>query len=124
MAKRLCARQRKITTAPQAWVDRLVQDAWKPNWQALNIANDDFIRTTEKRHTERVQKFLQSLKDSGHIYAGKYEGPYCVGCEEFKLPGDLIEIDGKKCCPIHSKPIELVNEITGSLSFQLLFNHY
>jgi methionyl-tRNA synthetase len=33
-----------------------------------------------------------------------------VGCEEFKLPGDLIEIDGAKCCPIHSKPIELVNE--------------
>ena len=96
--------------APQAWVDRLVQDAWKPNWEALNIANDDFIRTTESRHTERVQKFLQSLKDAGHIYAGKYEGPYCVGCEEFKLPGDLIEADGQKLCPIHSKPIELVNE--------------
>jgi methionyl-tRNA synthetase len=96
--------------APQQWVDKLVADAWKPNWEHLNIANDDFIRTTEKRHTERVQKFLQSLKDSGHIYAGKYEGPYCVGCEEFKLPGDLIEIDGAKCCLIHSKPIELVNE--------------
>ena len=95
---------------PQAWVDQLVANAWKPNWEQLNIANDDFIRTTEKRHTERVQKFLQSLKDSGHIYAGKYEGPYCVGCEEFKLAGDLIEIDGAKCCPIHSKPIELVNE--------------
>ena len=97
-------------SSPQAWVDRLVQDAWKPNWESLNIANDDFIRTTETRHTERVQKFLTSLKDSGHIYAGKYEGPYCVGCEEFKLPGDLIEIDGEKCCPTHSKPIELVNE--------------
>ena len=96
--------------APQAWVDRLVQEAWKPNWTALNIANDDFIRTTEPRHTERVQKFLQSLKDAGHIYAGKYEGPYCVGCEEFKLPGDLIDADGQKLCPIHSKPIELVNE--------------
>ncbi len=96
--------------SPQAWVDTLVADAWKPNWDHLNIANDDFIRTTEKRHTERVQKFLQSLKDAGHIYAGKYEGPYCVGCEEFKLPGDLIDIDGAKCCPIHSKPIELVNE--------------
>ncbi len=96
--------------APQAWVDKLVADAWKPNWQALDIANDDFIRTTEPRHTERVQKFLQSLKDSGHIYAGKYEGPYCVGCEEFKLPGDLIDADGEKLCPIHSKPIELVNE--------------
>jgi methionyl-tRNA synthetase len=96
--------------APQAWVDRLVQDAWKPNWQHLNIANDDFIRTTEVRHTERVQKFLQSLKDAGHIYAGKYEGPYCVGCEEFKLPGDLIDADGEKLCPIHSKPVEIVNE--------------
>ena len=96
--------------APQAWVDRLVQEAWKPNWQQLNIANDDFIRTTEPRHTERVQKFLQSLKDSGHIYAGKYEGPYCVGCEEFKLPGDLLDVGGEKLCPIHSKPIELVNE--------------
>ncbi len=96
--------------APQAWVDRLVQEAWKPNWQHLNIANDDFIRTTEPRHTERVQKFLQSLKDSGHIYAGKYEGPYCVGCEEFKLPGDLLDVGGEKLCPIHSKPIELVNE--------------
>ncbi|CAN2174406.1 MetG Methionyl-tRNA synthetase [Candidatus Nanopelagicaceae bacterium] len=96
--------------APQAWVDRLVQEAWKPNWTALNIANDDFIRTTEPRHTERVQKFLQSLKDAGHIYAGKYEGPYCVGCEEFKLPGDLIDSDGQKLCPIHSKPVELVNE--------------
>ena len=96
--------------APQAWVDKLVAEAWKPNWHALNIANDDFIRTTEPRHTERVQKFLQSLKDTGHIYAGKYEGPYCVGCEEFKLPGDLIEADGQKLCPIHSKPVELVNE--------------
>jgi methionyl-tRNA synthetase len=96
--------------APQAWVDRLVQDAWKPNWQHLNIANDDFIRTTEVRHTERVQKFLQSLKDAGHIYAGKYEGPYCVGCEEFKLPGDLLEVGGEKLCPIHSKPVEIVNE--------------
>jgi methionyl-tRNA synthetase len=96
--------------APQEWVDRLVETAWKPNWAALNIANDDFIRTTESRHTERVQRFLQGLKDAGHIYAGKYEGPYCVGCEEFKLPADLIEKDGEKLCPTHSKPVELVNE--------------
>jgi methionyl-tRNA synthetase len=114
--------------APQAWVDRLVQEAWKPNWTALNIANDDFIRTTEARHTERVQKFLQSLKDAGHIYAGKYEGPYCVGCEEFKLPGDLIDADGQKLCPIHSKPVELVNENNWffrlSAFVQPLLEHY
>lgn len=96
--------------APQQWVDQLVESAWKPNWRSLNIAHDDFIRTTEKRHTERVQKFLQTLKDAGHIYEGKYEGPYCVGCEEFKLPGDLIEQGSEKLCPIHSKPVEIVNE--------------
>ena len=96
--------------APQDWVDKLVKDAWLPNWEALNIANDDFIRTTSKRHTERVQRFLQRLKDAGYIYAGKFEGPYCVGCEEFKLPGDLIDENGQKLCPIHSKPVETVDE--------------
>ena len=93
-------------TAPQDWCDKLVESAWKPVWQDLNIAHDDFIRTTEERHTQRVQRFLQGLKDAGHIYAGKFEGPYCIGCEEFKLPGDLIE--GK--CKIHSKPVEMLSE--------------
>lgn len=93
-------------TPPQDWCDRLVESAWKPVWRDLEIANDDFIRTTEVRHTERVQKFLQGLMEKGFIYEGNYEGAYCVGCEEFKLPGDLDE--GK--CKIHSKPIEIVKE--------------
>jgi methionyl-tRNA synthetase len=92
--------------APQQWCDNLVESSWKPVWRDLNIANDDFIRTTESRHMERVQKFLQGLKDDGFIYAGKFEGPYCIGCEEFKLPGDLD--DGK--CRIHSKPVEMLSE--------------
>jgi methionyl-tRNA synthetase len=92
--------------APQDWCDRLVEEAWKPVWKDLNIANDDFIRTTQPRHITRVQKFLQGLMDSGFIYEGKYEGPYCVGCEEFKLESDLI--DGN--CPIHSKPVENLSE--------------
>jgi methionyl-tRNA synthetase len=97
---------------PQSWADRLVENSWKPTWKSLNIANDDFIRTTEPRHMERVQRFLQGLKDAGHIYEGKYEGPYCVGCEEFKLPGDLLPgaNDDEKLCPIHSRPVELVSE--------------
>ena len=91
---------------PQDWCDRLVESAWKPLWKSLNIANDDFIRTTEERHEKRVQAFLQNLKDKGFIYSGKYEGPYCIGCEEFKLPGDLD--DGK--CTIHGKPVEMLSE--------------
>ncbi len=97
----------KNGVAPQEWCDRLVEGAWKPVWGALNIAHDDFIRTTEVRHMERVQRFLSGLKEQGHIYAGKYEGPYCIGCEEFKLPGDLL--DGS-LCPTHSKPCEILSE--------------
>ena len=93
-------------SSPQEWCDRLVEQAWKPNWADLNIAYDDFIRTTEPRHMERVQSFLTGLKDDGHIYSGKYEGPYCIDCEEFKLPGDLD--DGR--CKVHGRPVEMVSE--------------
>ncbi|MEJ6493898.1 MAG: methionine--tRNA ligase [Actinomycetes bacterium] len=98
-------------TEPQAWADKLVEDAWLPVLDVIDAANDDFIRTTQPRHTERVQRFLASLKDAGHIYKGSYEGPYCVGCEEFKLAGDLIAGEGDdKLCPIHSKPVEQISE--------------
>ncbi len=96
--------------SPQEWVDTLVENEWKPNWRALNIDNDDFIRTTELRHTTRVQRFLQILKDSGHIYAGKYEGPYCVGCEEFKIPGDLTLSGEEWLCSMHGTPVEIIKE--------------
>ena len=50
------------------------------------------------------------MKTHSTLYKKNYQARYCVGCEEFKLPGDLIDADGEKLCPIHSKPIELVNE--------------
>jgi len=100
--------------SPQEWADRLVETAWKPVLGTIDAANDDFIRTTEPRHTERVQRFLQMLFDKGEIYQGAYEGPYCVGCEEFKLAGDLVhgtgEFEGQKCCPIHGTPVEMLSE--------------
>ncbi|MFE1884001.1 methionine--tRNA ligase [Streptomyces diastatochromogenes] len=100
--------------SPQEWCDKLVEEAWKPLWEHLEIANDDFIRTTQERHTDRVQEFVQDLYDKGEIYQGGYEGPYCVGCEEYKLPGDLLDgegvYEGQKVCPIHKKPVEILKE--------------
>src|SRR5690606_26057148 len=48
-------------TTPQAWADQLVETAWKPVLETLDISNDDFIRTTEKRHEVAVSAFLQQL---------------------------------------------------------------
>ncbi|WP_030144216.1 methionine--tRNA ligase [Oerskovia turbata] len=100
--------------SPQEWADRLVESSWKPVLHTLDALNDDFIRTTQPRHTERVQAFIQDLYTKGEIYAGSYEGPYCVGCEEYKLPGDLVdgtgEHEGQKLCPIHGKPVEMLSE--------------
>jgi len=99
---------------PKEWADRLVETAWKPLLQTVNIANDDFIRTTDERHEVNAQKFLQHLHDEGHIYTGEYEGYYCVGCEEYKQTADLIDgtgdYSGQLVCAIHSKPVELLHE--------------
>ena len=91
---------------PKEWADQIVP-RWHEVWKALDISYDDFIRTTESRHEEPVQKFVQELYDRGEIYLGSYEGLYCVGCEAFKTPDELV--DGK--CPLHpTREIEHVKE--------------
>ena len=100
--------------SPQEWTDKLVREAWLPVLETIDAANDDFIRTTEKRHTERVQEFWQRLYDAGEVYKGEYAGLYCVACEEHKLPGDLEdgvgEYAGQKVCSIHHRPVETIAE--------------
>jgi methionyl-tRNA synthetase len=99
---------------PQQWVDTLVREKWLPVLDTIDVVNDDFIRTTEPRHKERVQRFMTRLHEQGWFYLGSYEGPYCVGCEEFKLPDDLVagegDYAGKQCCPTHGRPVETLNE--------------
>ena len=99
---------------PQQWVDRLVMDSWLPVLTTVDAANDDFVRTTEQRHVERVQRFWEVVRENGYVYSSMYEGPYCVGCEEFKLPGDLVagegEYRGQQVCPSHGRPVEQLQE--------------
>lgn len=60
-------------------------------WKTLDIQYSDFIRTTDERHIQNVKYFLQTLYDKGDIYAGEYEGWYCVPCESFSPEGQLNE---------------------------------
>src|SRR3989339_1886120 len=71
----------------------------------LEISNDDFIRTTEKKHHLGAQKLWRSCKPQD-IYRKSYSGLYCVGCEQFYTEPELI--NGQ--CPEHKTKPEVVSE--------------
>ncbi|MGH9183008.1 MAG: methionine--tRNA ligase [Acidimicrobiales bacterium] len=90
---------------PQEWTDRTAE-RFRETWRLLDIANDDFIRTTEPRHYAAVQRFLGAIHDRGDIELGTYEGPYCVSCEDYYTEAQLVE--GR--CPVHQRPVQLMKE--------------
>jgi methionyl-tRNA synthetase len=85
----------------------LTSARYRETWDHLDISYDDYIRTTEPRHYEAVQAFLQKVFDNGDIELDTYEGPYCVSCEAYYTEADLI--DGVNC-PIHNRPVETLSE--------------
>ena len=97
----------KAKREPQEFVDEMSAH-FKDLWDKLNISYDDFVRTSEQRHSKVSQKIFQTIYDKGDIYQGKYQGLYCVECESYYLPKDLEN----NCCPVHKKPVETVAEET------------
>ncbi len=90
---------------PQTHCDRLApqfQDLWK----RLNISNDDFVRTTQPRHTRVVQQAMQALFDKGEIYQASYTGWYCTFDERFWTEKDLEN----GLCPDCKRPVEQLSE--------------
>ncbi|MEG0283277.1 MAG: methionine--tRNA ligase [Erysipelotrichales bacterium] len=87
---------------PIEYVDEIVGNI-KELWKTLQISNDDFIRTTEKRHVDAVQKIFSKLLEQGDIYKGEYSGKYCVPCESFWTEAQL---DDNGNCPDCGRPVE------------------
>lgn len=90
---------------PIKYVDEIVESI-QELWDKLDISYDDFIRTTETRHKNVVEKIFQQLMDQGDIYLDEYEGWYCTPCESFFT--DLQLEDGK--CPDCGRPVQRVKE--------------
>jgi len=90
---------------PQAYVDEVV-DGIKKLWATMEISYDDFIRTTETRHVERVQKLFMQMYENGDIYKGEYEGLYCTPCESFWTESQLVN----GCCPDCGRPVQPAKE--------------
>jgi len=76
-------------------------------WKALNISNDDFIRTTEPRHERAATAFWQKVAETGDIYLGEYEDWYCTPCENFLTENQL---DDKGRCPDCGREVERLRE--------------
>jgi methionyl-tRNA synthetase len=90
---------------PQALTDR-VSGLYRSAWETIGIAFDDFIRTTEPRHKGFVQDVLTQVHAAGDIYFDEYSGLYCVGCERYLTPTELVE--GR--CPDHQTEPQVVKE--------------
>ncbi len=91
--------------APQEHCDKMARQ-FQLAWEKLGIQYDYFIRTTSAFHKKAVQEVLQQLYDKGEIYAAEYGGYYCVGCERFYTPKELV--DG--LCPQHLKAPDYIKE--------------
>ncbi len=64
--------------------------------KTLNLSNDDFIRTTEKRHHKSVNAIWRKLLDSGDIYLSKYAGWYSVSDEAYYAEDEITSENGEK----------------------------
>ena len=100
---------------PQEWTDSQAPH-FKDLWNELEISNDDFIRTTEKRQHDAVQYLWKRMKESGYLYKGSYDGWYCVPDETYFTETQVEKgdeeygIQGQHLCPDCHRPLERVQE--------------
>ena len=87
-----------------------ISKIFKDLTKTLNLSNDDFIRTTEKRHHESVNDLWSRLVKSGDIYLSKYEGWYSVSDEAYYNSDEIIEKNGKKYSTFSGSIVEWVEE--------------
>ncbi|MBJ8112452.1 MULTISPECIES: methionine--tRNA ligase [Bacillus] len=105
----------ELNVTPQAYVDNIVAGI-KELWEKMDISYDDFIRTTEDRHKDVVEKIFKQLVDQGDIYLDEYEGWYSVQDETFYTEHQLVDpiMEGEKVVggksPDSGHDVELVRE--------------
>ncbi len=95
---------------PRAFTDRMSQN-FRDLARAMNISNDDFIRTTEPRHVRSCQALWQRLVERGQIYLGTYAGWYAVRDEAFYAEGETsVTPEGRRIATASGAEVEWVEE--------------
>lgn len=88
--------------SPQEWADRNAQ-AFRDAFTVLRCTHDDFIRTTEGRHKDKVPEYIRRLMDAGHVSKGDYTGWYDPSQEEYVTETTARENEFKS--PVSGKPL-------------------
>jgi len=100
---------KKNNKDPKIFCDE-ISETFRSLTKILNLSNDDFIRTTEKRHHQSVIEIWNRLVDSGDIYLDKYSGWYSVSDEAFYDEDEVEDNNGKKISISSGSPVEWVEE--------------
>ena len=87
-----------------------ISQTFKDLSKTLNLSNTDFIRTTEERHKNSVQKLWNKLEQNDDIYLSKYSGWYSVSDEAFYNEDEIVEENGKKVAKSSKSPVEWMDE--------------
>jgi methionyl-tRNA synthetase len=74
----------------------------------LELSFDDFLRTSsDPRHRPGVEQLWEACARRGDLYRANYSGLYCLGCEQFYTPAELVDAE---LCPEHGVPVDRVEE--------------
>ena len=103
---------------PLIYCDK-ISKIFKDLTKKLNLSNDDFIRTTEKRHHKSVNDLWDRLVKSGDIYLSKYKGWYSVSDEAYYNSNEIVEKNGKKFSTFSGSLVEWVEEESFFLDYHL-----
>ena len=87
-----------------------ISKVFKEFTNKLNLSNDDFIRTTEKRHHKAVNEIWNKLIESGDIYLSKYKGWYSVSDEAYYNSDEIVEKNGKRFSTFSGSEVNWVEE--------------
>jgi len=97
---------KKRGKSPKEYADE-ISGKFKALWDEFEISYDKFIRTTDEAHKGGVQKAFLDMYNKGDIYKDYYEGHYCVSCESFVAPSQLVN---DELCPDCGKPTRIIKE--------------
>ena len=100
---------KKNNKDPKVFCDEL-SETFRSLTRTLNLSNDDFIRTTEKRHYKSVIEIWNKLVSSGDIYLDKYSGWYSVSDEAFYDEEEIEDKNGNKISKSSGSSVEWVEE--------------